>query len=161
MKKKIVPSLWFNGNAKEAVDFYLSVFRDGRIIDIDYYTDVGEDITGHKKGDVVTIAFKMRGTSFIAINAGPEFSFSPAVSFMVECETQEEIDHFWNALSADPQAEQCGWLRDKYGLSWQIVPSMLKNLLMKGTPSQRKKVTEKFMAMKKFVIADLEEVFRC
>lgn len=160
MKQGVVANLWFNNNAKEAIDYYLSIFKDGRILAIDYYTDVGEEITGHANGDIVTIEYEILGTKFIAINAGPEFAFSPSVSFMVECDTQEEIDHYWNALSAKPEAEQCGWLQDKYGVTWQIVPSELNNMLKAGTAEQRKRVTEKFMKMKKFVIKELEEAFR-
>lgn len=157
--QQITPSLWFNNNAKEAIDFYVSVFKDSKIIDTDYYTEVGEEITGHKKGDVLTIEFELLGTRFLAINAGPEFKFNPAISFIVECKTQEEIDNYWEKLSAVSEAEQCGWLQDKYGLSWQIVPEALKKMLKDGSDEQRKCVTEVFMPMKKMVIADLEKAF--
>jgi predicted 3-demethylubiquinone-9 3-methyltransferase (glyoxalase superfamily) len=160
MKKGITTNLWFNGNAKEAVDFYVSIFHDSKILNIDYYTDVGEEITGHKKGHIVTIVYEILGTTFIAINAGPEFAFSPSVSFMIECDTQEEIDHYWNSLSAKPEFEQCGWLQDKYGISWQIVPSILNTMMKNGTEKQRKSVTEKFMAMKKFDIAELNKAYQ-
>ncbi len=155
----ITPNLWFDGNAKEAVDFYLSVFEDGRILAVDRYTDVGEEITGHEEGDILTIEFEIRGSRFIAINAGPEFRFNPSVSFMVECDDQEEIDRFWERLSAYPEAEQCGWLRDKYGVSWQIVPSGLGEMLQTGTTGQRRAVTEAFMAMKKFDVAALRRAY--
>lgn len=160
MAQQITPNLWFNNNAKEAVDFYLSVFKDAKIVDIDYYTEVGEEITGHKKGDIVTIEFELLGTRFIAINAGPEFHFNPSVSFLVECETQEEIDYYWEKLSSVPQAEQCGWVQDTYGLSWQIVPKCLAEMLKNGTPEQRKRVTETFMPMKKMIITDLEKAYK-
>jgi predicted 3-demethylubiquinone-9 3-methyltransferase (glyoxalase superfamily) len=159
MKKGVIANLWFNGNAKEAIDFYLSVFKDSKLLGIDYYTEVGEEITGHKKGDIVTIDFEILGTRFIAINAGPEFSFNPSVSFTIECDTQEEIDYYWKALSAKPEFEQCGWLQDKYGLSWQVVPTILNTLLKNGSDSQRKRVTEKYMDMKKFEIDVLEKAF--
>jgi len=159
MHKGIVPTLWFNGNAREAVDFYMTVFKDNRKLDMDYYTEVGEEITGHQKGDIVTIDFELRGTRFIALNAGPEFAFNPSVSFMVECRDQAEIDYYWELLSAVPEAEQCGWLQDKFGLSWQIVPACLTEMLKKGSALQRTRVTEAYMDMKKFDIAALEAAF--
>jgi predicted 3-demethylubiquinone-9 3-methyltransferase (glyoxalase superfamily) len=154
-----MPCLWFNGNAKEAVDFYLSVFKDGKIIDTDYYTEVGEEITGHKKGDIVTIEFQILDTRFLALNAGPEFVFNPSVSFTIECDTQNEIDYYWDKLSVRPEAEQCGWLVDKYGLSWQVIPKVLGKYLKEGTSEQRKKLTEAYMEMKKFDIATLEKIY--
>jgi len=159
MAKPIVPCLWFNNKAEEAVEFYLSVFKDGKALSVDRYTEVGEDITGHKGGDVLTIEFEILGSPFLALNAGPEFSFNPSVSFTVECSSQEEIDYYWDRLSAKPEAEQCGWLQDKYGLSWQVVPGRLSEMLRSGTPEQRKRVTEAFMEMKKFDLRALEEAF--
>lgn len=163
MTQKITPNLWFNNNAQEAINFYLSVFSrvpgDFKILNTDYYTEVGEEITGHKKGDVVTIEFELLGMRFVAINAGPEFIFNPSVSFSIECKTQEEIDYYWEKLSAKMEAEQCGWLQDKYGLSWQIVPEHLSKMLKDGTPKQRKRVTETYMPMKKMIIADLEKAY--
>ena len=159
MQKGIVPTLWFNSNAKEAVDFYLTVFKDGRILDTDYYTEVGEDITGHRKGDIVTIDFEILGSRFVALNAGPEFVFNPSVSFTVVCTDQAEIDYYWKRLSAVPEAEQCGWAQDKFGLSWQIVPECLVTMLKEGSPAQRTRVTEAYMNMKKFNIAALEKAY--
>jgi len=159
MARRIVPCLWFNNTAKEAVDFYLSVFKDGRILSMDRYTEVGEEITGHKAGDIVAIEFEIRGTPFLALNAGPEFAFNPSVSFTVECASQAEIDYYWDRLSARPEAEQCGWLQDKFGLSWQILPERLSEMLQKGGPEQRRRVTEAYMAMKKFDLARLEEAY--
>lgn len=159
MQKGIVPTLWFNSNAVEAVDFYLTVFKDGRILDTDYYTEVGEDITGHRMGDVVTIDFELLGTRFVALNAGPEFAFNPSVSFTVECKDQAEIDYYWKRLSAIPESEQCGWLQDKYGLSWQVVPECLVRMLKEGSPLQRTRVTEAYMEMKKFNITALEAAY--
>lgn len=157
--QQITPNLWFNNNAKGAVDFYLSVFKDGKILSTDYYTEVGEEITGHKKGDILTIDFEILGTRFVAINAGPEFKFNPSVSFSVECKTQEEIDYYWKKLSANPKFEQCGWVQDKYGLAWQIVPEHLNRFLKEGSDEQRRKVTEAFMPMKKLIIADIEKAY--
>jgi predicted 3-demethylubiquinone-9 3-methyltransferase (glyoxalase superfamily) len=159
MSQQITPNLWFNNNAQEAIDFYLSVFKDAQILSKDYYSDVGEDITGHKKGDLLTIEFELLGTRFVAINAGPEFSFNPSVSFTVECKDQAEIDYYWEKLSAVPEFEQCGWLQDKFGLSWQIVPKVLLEMLKNGTEEQRRRVFQIFMPMKKLVISDLEKAF--
>lgn len=159
MTQQITPNLWFNNNAQEAVDFYLSIFKDAKILNTDHYEDVAEEVTGHKKGDVLTIEFELLGTRFIAINAGPEFKFNPSVSFSVECKNQEEIDYYWEKLSTVPEAEQCGWLQDKYGLSWQITPEVLSKMLKEGSTEQRKKVFEVFMPMKKLVIADLEKAY--
>ena len=158
--QKITPNLWFNGNAKEAIDFYMSVFKDGKILGTDYYTEVMPEVTGHKKGEIVTIEFEIMGMKFVAINAGPEFKFTPAVSFSIMCKTQEEIDYYWKKLSSNPKFEQCGWVQDKYGLSWQIVPEHLDRFLKEGNDEQRKRVTECFMPMKKLVIADLEKAFK-
>ncbi len=160
MAQHITPNLWFHGNAKEAIDFYLSVFKDAKVLQTEYYTDVREDITGHKKGDILTIEFELLGTRFVAINAGPEFTFNPSVSFSVECDTQEEIDNYWEKLSAVPASEQCGWLQDKYGLSWQIVPKRLAEMLKEGTEEQRVRVFEAFMPMKKIDLTELEKAYK-
>ena len=131
----IVPNLWFDGNAQEAVDFYLSVFKDGKITNTDYYPKSKEDGLADFQmslaGKVVAIDFEILDTKFIAINAGPEFKFSAAVSFMVPCKDQAEIDYYWERLSAVPEAEQCGWCQDKYGLSWQIIPANWAELTKK------------------------------
>ena len=145
-------NLLFNNNAKEAIDFYLSVFKDTKILGTDYYTDVSTEITGHKKRDILTIEFELLETRFVVINAGPEFKFTPAVSFMVECKTQQEIDYYWSKLSVEPKFEQCGWCQDKYGVIWQIVPDVLAGMLKTGTTEQRKRVFEVFMPMKKLIL---------
>lgn len=142
------------------VNFYLSIFKDGKILNTDFYTDVGQEITGHKKGDILTIEFELLGTRFVAINAGPEFVFNPSVSFAFELDTQEEIDYYWEKLSAVPEAEQCGWLQDKYGVSWQISPKILIKMLREGSEEQRKRVTKTFFDMKKFNIAELEKAYK-
>lgn len=133
--QKIVPNLWFNGNAQEAVDYYVSVFPDGRIIQIVNYPDSAEeglaDFQLEMAGKVLTIEFELRGMRFVAINAGPEFTFSEAVSFQVDCKDQEEIDYYWEKLSAVSESEQCGWCKDKFGLSWQIVPENMGELMQK------------------------------
>ncbi len=160
MSKGVIINLWFNNNAKEAIEFYTSTFKHSKITRINYYTNVNEEITGHKEGDVLTIEFELLKMKFIAINAGPEFQFNPSISLMVECNNQKEIDHYWSKLSANPNAEQCGWLQDKYGLSWQIVPKQLGKMLTKGSNNQKEKVTEAFMKMKKFDIEDLKRAYK-
>ena len=150
--QKITPNLWFNGNAQEAVDFYLSVFPESKILNTVHYPDSAEeglaDFQKDLAGAVLTIDFELFGQRFTAINAGPEFSFSEAISFLVECKDQEEIDYYWEKLSAVPESEQCGWLKDKYGLSWQIIPVNMEELMSKPG------AFAKMMEMKKLVIAD-------
>lgn len=135
MSQKIVPNLWFDGNAKEAADFYVSVFRDAKIITTEYYPDSAEaglaDFQLDLAGKALTVEFELLGMRFIAINAGPEFTFSESISFMVPCKDQEEIDYYWERLSSVSESEQCGWCKDKYGLSWQIVPENMEELMSK------------------------------
>jgi predicted 3-demethylubiquinone-9 3-methyltransferase (glyoxalase superfamily) len=146
--KPITPHLWFDKQAKEAAEFYCSVFPDSRIRNVQTLHDT-------PSGDTDIVAFELAGQPFMAISAGPLFRFNEAISFMVYCETQEEIDHYWEKLSADPDAEQCGWLKDRYGLSWQVVPTALDEMLSSGSPDQVARVTQAFLKMKKF---DLEEL---
>lgn len=152
MNQKIVPNLWFNGNAKEAVDFYVSVFPDSRVISMEYYPNSTEeglaDFQQHLAGEVLTVEFALNGQHFIAINAGPEFAFTEAVSFAVTCKDQEEIDYYWSKLSTVPESEQCGWCKDHYGLSWQIVPEGMEEMM------KQPGAFAKMMQMKKIVIAD-------
>ena len=133
--QKITPNLWFDGNAKEAVEFYTSVFKDSKILSTEYYPKSAEeglaDFQKDLAGKVLTIEFELNGLNFVAINAGPEFKFNESVSFAVECKEQEEIDYYWEKLSSVPESEQCGWCKDKYGLSWQIVPSNMADLMSK------------------------------
>lgn len=150
--QKITPNLWFDGNAKEAVDFYCSVFPDSKIITTTYYPKTMEeglaDFQQNLAGEVLTIEYELNGNGFVAINAGPEFKFNGAVSFEIRCKDQEEIDYYWERLSAVPESEQCGWCMDTYGLSWQVVPENMGELMKK--PS----AFAKMMQMKKLVIAD-------
>lgn len=135
MTQQIVPNLWFNGNAQEAVDYYVSVFKDARIISTEHYPDSTEeglaDFQKDMAGKVLSIEFELLGTRFVAINAGSEFTFNESVSFMVPCKDQEEIDYYWCKLSHVPESEQCGWSKDKFGLSWQIVPDNMAELMQK------------------------------
>lgn len=150
--QRIVPNLWFNGNALEAVEYYVTVFPDGKILSTEYYPQTTEeglaDFQLELAGKVLTVEFEILGMRFVAINAGPEFSFSEAISFSVDCKDQEEIDYYWERLSAVPEAEQCGWCKDKFGLSWQIVPANMGELM------KRPNAFAKMMEMKKLVIAD-------
>lgn len=133
--QKITPNLWFNGNAQEAAEFYISVFPDGKIISTEYYPNSPEeglaDFQLGLAGQPLTVEFEVLGMRFVAINAGPEFTFNESVSFAVPCKDQAEIDYYWSKLSSVPEAEQCGWCKDKYGLSWQIVPDNIEELMKK------------------------------
>lgn len=155
--QKITPFLWFNNEAEEAVKFYTSIFKNSKILNIARYSESGAKASGQPKGSVMTAAFQIEGQSFTAINGGPVFKFTEAVSFVVNCETQEEIDHYWEKLSedADPKAQQCGWLKDKYGLSWQIIPSALGELMSDASRSER--VMSKLLQMKKIDLSALQE----
>ena len=130
--KTITPNLWFNGNAQEAVDFYVSVFPDSKITATEYYPKEGlADFQKGLAGKVLTIEFELSGNKFMAINAGPEFKFNESVSFSIPCKDQEEIDYYWGKLSKVPESEQCGWCKDQYGLSWQVVPADTVELMKK------------------------------
>jgi predicted 3-demethylubiquinone-9 3-methyltransferase (glyoxalase superfamily) len=149
MKKLITPNLWFEGNAKEAVDFYISVFPDSKIISTTNYPHEGlADFQKDLAGKVLTIEFELSGNRFMAINAGPEFKFTEAISFSIPCVDQVEIDYYWDKLSSDPQFNQCGWCKDKYGLSWQVVPQNMEELMA------RPNAFAHLMEMKKIIIAE-------
>ena len=150
--QKIVPHLWYDKEAREAAEFYVSIFPDSKVTNI-------TTLPGTPSGDVDIVSFELFGQPFQAISAGPLFKFNESISFMVECETQEEIDDYWGKLSAVPESEQCGWLKDKYGLSWQITPTRLDEMLQGGTDEQVARVTQAFMPMKKLDIAELERAY--
>jgi predicted 3-demethylubiquinone-9 3-methyltransferase (glyoxalase superfamily) len=150
--KPITPHLWFDKEAKEAAEFYCSIFPNSRIMNITTLHDT-------PSGDCDVVAFELSGQPFMAISAGPLFKFNEAISFMVHCDTQEEIDRYWEKLSAVPEAEQCGWLKDKYGLSWQIVPSALDEMMRAGSGEQVARVTQAFLKMKKFDLAGLRQAY--
>ena len=156
MIKPITPCLWFDTQAEEAARFYTTVFKNSGIDEISYYSKEGHEIHGKPEGTVLTVSFHINGQPFTALNGGPVFKISEAVSFQVFCDTQEEIDHYWENLSAIPEAEQCGWLKDKYGVSWQIVPSVLGKLL--SDPEKAEKVTQAYLQMKKLDIEKLLQV---
>jgi predicted 3-demethylubiquinone-9 3-methyltransferase (glyoxalase superfamily) len=149
--QKIVPHLWFDKEAKEAAEFYVSVFGKGSKI-----TNV-TTLHNTPSGDCDVVSFELANQAFMAISAGPLFKFNESVSFIVHCDTQEEIDYYWEKLSAHPESEQCGWLKDKYGLSWQIVPVRMHEMLQSGDDSKVARVTEAFLPMKKIDIKALEK----
>jgi len=150
MQQNIIPCLWFDGTAKEAVEFYISVFPNSKIINTEYYPHEGLlDFQEKLAGKELTIEFDLNGNRFTALNAGPEFKFNEAVSFIIDCKDQDEIDRYWSKLSVVPEAEQCGWCKDKYGLSWQVVPEGMEDMMKKPGAFAR------MLEMKKIVIADL------
>ncbi len=157
--KRISPCLWFDTQAEEAAEFYTSVFPNSRIVSICHYPDAGQEIHGKPAGSVLTVDFELNGQPFTALNGGPQFKFNEAVSFQIECETQEEVDEYWEKLSAggDPDAQQCGWLKDKFGLSWQVVPKGMAEMLNDPDPA---KVVRAFQAMLSMKKLDLDALKR-
>ncbi len=153
MKNQITPCLWFENQAEAAANFYTSVFKNSKIENISRYSKEGFEIHGQKEGSVLTVNFQINGQSFVALNGGPFFKFNESVSFQVFCDTQEEIDNYWEKLTAEGEESQCGWLKDKFGLSWQIIPNILSELM--SDPAKAGKVTEAFLKMKKFDIEKL------
>ena len=157
--RKIIPCLWFDSQAEEAAKFYVSVFERSRITGITRYGTEGQEVHGGKPGSVLTVAFELDGQTFTALNGGPLFRFTEAVSFQVMCETQDEIDRYWSKLSAggDEKAQQCGWLKDQYGLSWQVVPAVLPALIGDPDPAKAGRVMKALLPMKKLDIQALKQ----
>lgn len=165
--QKIVPSLWFDKETEEAVNFYVSIFngsphmgRNSKIVSIKRY-ERGMEIPGadQMEGNVLTAIFELNGQRFMGLDGGPIFKFNEAVSLSVECQDQEEVDYFWNKLSASPEAEQCGWLKDRFGLSWQIIPKQMGDLLGSSDKKKSMAAMNALLKMKKIVIADLQSAF--
>lgn len=156
--QRIAPCLWFDGQAEEAARFYTSIFPNSRITDISYFGEAGHEVHGRPAGSVMVAAFELDGQPFTALNGGPQFRFSEAISLMVSCETQEEVDYYWERLSAggEEQAQQCGWLKDRFGLSWQIVPTALLRLMSGADRARSGRTMEALLQMKKIDIAALE-----
>ena len=156
--RHIRPCLWFDNQAEEAANYYVSIFENSKITQVARYSDVGQEIHKRPAGSVMTVTFELDGHKFIALNGGPLFKFSEAISLAVGCDTQSEIDYFWEKLSAggDPKAQQCGWLKDKYGLSWQIVPVIMENVMADHTSPGAQRVMSATLKMKKLDIAGLE-----
>ena len=155
--QKITPFLWFNDNAEEAVKFYTFIFKNSKIGKIARYGEEGEKIAGRPKGSVMTVEFQLEGQQFIALNGGPIFKFTEAISFVVNCETQEEVDYYWEKLSAGGKEVQCGWLKDKHGLSWQIVPTVLGELLSDKDAAKSQRVMQAMLKMVKLDIKKLKQ----
>jgi len=161
MNKRMTPFLWFDQKAEEAALFYTSIFKSSKITAISRYGEAGKEIHGRPPGSVMTVSFELDGQSFTALNGGPAFQFNEAISFQIECETQAEVDFYWERLSegGDPKAQQCGWLKDKFGLSWQVVPAMLPALLSDPDETKSQRAFQAMLQMKKLDIAALERSF--
>ncbi|MEJ7766231.1 MAG: VOC family protein [Chitinophagaceae bacterium] len=159
--QKIIPNLWFNNNAEEAVDYYVSIFENSKIGRMARYTDEGFEYHGKTAGTPMTIELEIEGQTFVALNGGDEFKFTEAVSFIVYCDTQKEIDYYWNRLTpgGDPQAQMCGWLKYKYGVSWQIVSTVLPHLVTDADSTKSERVMKALMSMKKLDIEILERAY--
>jgi predicted 3-demethylubiquinone-9 3-methyltransferase (glyoxalase superfamily) len=158
MKQRISPFLWFDYQAEEAANYYVGIFKNSKIVNISHYTEVGQDIHGRPPGSVMVVDFELDGEKFRALNGGPIFKFNEAMSLEVDCDDQEEVDYYWDRLSAggDPKAQQCGWLKDKYGVSWQVVPSVLEKLMTDKDLAKSGRVMAAMLNMKKLDIAQLE-----
>jgi predicted 3-demethylubiquinone-9 3-methyltransferase (glyoxalase superfamily) len=156
--QKITPCLWFDDRAEEAAEFYTSIFPNSKIGNISRYGEAGQEVHGKPAGTVMTVAFELDGQTFTALNGGPIFKFNEAISLQVDCETQEEVDYYWEKLSegGDEKAQQCGWLKDKYGVSWQIVPRILVEILNDADESKSQKAMSAMLQMKKIDIGELK-----
>jgi predicted 3-demethylubiquinone-9 3-methyltransferase (glyoxalase superfamily) len=161
MRTKISPCLWFDHEAEDAARFYTSIFKESKIVAISRYPEAGQEIHRKPPGSVMTVAFELNGQSFTALNGGPVFKFTEAVSFQIECATQQEVDYYWERLSegGDPHARQCGWLKDQFGLSWQIVPEVLPELLNDPDTSKSQRAFQAMLRMKKLDIEALQRAF--
>jgi predicted 3-demethylubiquinone-9 3-methyltransferase (glyoxalase superfamily) len=159
ISQKIVPCVWLEKDADKAAEFYVSVFKNSRILRTSYYPKAAEEVSGKKKGSVLTVSFTLEDQEFMVLNGGPAFKLNQTVSFVVSCDTQEEIDYFWNKLSFVKEAEQCGWVKDKFGLSWQIVPTILDSMTTDKDPQKVERVTAAFLKMKKFDISALKKAY--
>ena len=157
--QKITPCLWFDTEGEEAANFYTSVFKNSRIVGISRYGDEGAQVSGRPKGTVMTVKFELAGQEFVALNGGPTFTFSPAISLVVNCETQEEVDRFWEKLSEGGEKSQCGWLKDKYGVSWQVFPIVLGEMMLDKDPAKSKRVMHAVLQMTKLDIKLLKQAY--
>ncbi len=153
--QKITPFLWFDSNAEEAMNFYVSIFKNSKVLKVTRYGEAGPG----PKGTVMSATFQLKGQDFFALNGGPLFSFTPAISFFVNCETQQEVDELWEKLSEGGQKERCGWLKDKYGLSWQIIPSALDEMLGDKDPAKASRVMHAMLQMNKIDIKGLKQAY--
>jgi predicted 3-demethylubiquinone-9 3-methyltransferase (glyoxalase superfamily) len=160
--QRITPCLWFDHQAEEAVNFYLSIFKDSKIVNVVRYGEAGHEVHGRTAGSVMTVTFQLEGQDFIALNGGPVFKFNEAVSLQVRCGSQEEVDYYWGRLceGGDDEAQQCGWLKDKYGVSWQVVPVALLEMLNDPDYDRSQRATEAMLRMKKFDIEVLRHAYQ-
>jgi predicted 3-demethylubiquinone-9 3-methyltransferase (glyoxalase superfamily) len=158
--QKITPFLWFDNNAEEAVNSYVAIFKNSKVGKVTRYNEASAKAAGRPEGSVMTMEFQLEGQNFVAINGGPHFKFTEAISFVVDCETQEEVDYFWEKLTADGgQESQCAWLKDRYGLSWQIVPRVLIEMLGDKDAQKAQRVMAAMLQMKKIDIATLKRAY--
>jgi predicted 3-demethylubiquinone-9 3-methyltransferase (glyoxalase superfamily) len=157
--QEITPCLWFDTQAEDAANAYVSIFGNSRILRTSHYRKEGHEIHGREAGSVMTVEFEIEGQGFVALNGGPHFKFNEAVSFQVHCETQDEIDYYWRKLAEGGEEGPCGWLKDRYGLSWQVVPKVLPDMLMDPNPEKVGRVTKAFLQMRKFDIAALQRAY--
>jgi len=157
--KTITPCLWFDNQAEAAAKFYVSIFKNSKIGDIARYGDEGAKVSGRPKGTVMTVTFELDGQQFMALNGGPVFQFSPAISFMVSCRTQDEVDELWEKLSKGGETQQCGWLKDQYGVSWQIVPTVLGEMMQDKDAKKSERVMNAMLQMKKIDINGLKKAY--
>ena len=159
--QRITPFLWFDNQTEEAVSFYTSVFKNSRIVSVARYGDAGAEVSGRPRGTVMTIAFQLDGQEFVALNGGPHFKFTEAISLVVNCESQDEVDYFWERLSdgGDEKAQQCGWLKDRYGVSWQVVPVALRTFVGGPDPEKSQRAMKAMLQMKKIDIERLREAY--
>jgi len=153
--QKITPFLWFDDQAEQAMNFYISIFKNSKVVSVHRYSEVGPG----PKGTVMTATFRLEGQEFIALNGGPHFTFSPAISLFVDCETQHEVDELWEKLSDGGETQRCGWLKDKYGLSWQIIPSALGEMLQDGDAEKSSRAMKAMLAMDKIDIKGLKHAY--
>jgi predicted 3-demethylubiquinone-9 3-methyltransferase (glyoxalase superfamily) len=158
VKQKIAPCLWFDTQAEDAAKFYTSIFKNSRIKQVSRYGEAGREVHSKKAGTVMVVEFEIEGQSFAALNGGPQFKFDEAVSFQVFCDTQEEIDYFWNKLSDGGEEGPCGWLKDQFGLSWQVVPSVLPQMMM-DAGAKADRIMNAVLKMKKFDLAALQRAY--
>jgi len=157
--QKISPFLWFDHQAEDAVNFYVSIFKNSKIGSVTRYVEEAAKASGRPKGSVMTVAFELNGQEFVALNGGPIFKFTEAISFVVNCETQAEVDHFWEKLSGGGQEVQCGWLKDRFGVSWQVVPTVLGEMLQDKDREKSRRVMAAILKMKKLNIEALKKAY--
>ena len=159
--QKITPCLWFDDQAEEAAKFYTAIFHNSKITSITHYGEAGQEVHGRPAGTVMVVAFELAGQAFTALNGGPMFTFNEAISFQVSCETQKEVDYYWEKLAegGETKAQQCGWLKDKYGASWQVIPNVLLEMLTDPDAEKSQRVMKSMLQMKKLDIAELQRAY--